>query len=262
MRTLAMNTPARAAAASATRARHHAALVLGCAAALLGAPAAARGELVLTLLLGNAWVAESDLRVARGNTALTLESTGWETRSFQDPPYYDVRLTRWSPRRPAWGIGLDLTHAKAYLDEGEVVFARGQLAGRPVAAPLPVREAVQQLNFSHGLNTVTIDVYRRWLAPRRQYRESRVALYLGAGAGLAVPHVEATVGGVPTSEYQLAGPALRATVGLDVPIDDNISLVGEGTLSWVDLDVDLAGGGALAAELLVPQLTFGLSLRD
>jgi lipid A oxidase len=262
MATPAMTIPGRSAAQPARHRRRFAALAFGCVAALLTAAQPARGELALTLLLGNSWVADSDLHVARGDTELTLESTAWETRSFEDPPYYDVRITWWSSRRPAWGIGLDLTHAQAHLDESEVVFARGQFAGRPLAGPLPVRDAVQQLSFSHGLNTVTVDVYHRWLAPRRQYRESRVALYLGGGAGLAVPHVEATVGGVPTGEYQLGGPALRATLGLDVPIDDHVSLVGEGTLSWVDLDVDLAGGGSLAAELLVPQLTFGLSLRD
>jgi lipid A oxidase len=229
---------------------------------LLAAPAPAGAELVLTLLLGNSWVAESDLRVERGDTAVTLENVPWEGRAFDDPPYYDVRLTWWSPRRPLWGVGLDLTHAKAYLDDGEVVFARGRIAGREVAGPLLARDVVQQLNFSHGLNTVTVDVYRRFLAPRRPYREAQVALYLGAGAGVAVPHVEATVAGVPTREYQLGGPALRGTIGLDVPFDDHVSLVGEGVLSWVDLDVDLEGGGSLATELLVPQLTFGLALRD
>ena len=234
------------------------------AALAFAGPAAARAELVLTLQLGNAWVAESDLALESGATDLVLRDVVWEDRSFEDPPYYDVRLTWWLPRRPAWGVALDLTHSKAHLERGQDALARGRLDGRAVDGVVEVGDVVDGLSFSHGLNTVTLDALRRWqtAAPPGRLRERGIAFYAGAGAGVAVPHVEATVDGVPTRGYELAGPALRGLVGLDVPIDDNIGIVGEAVLSWLDLDVGLAGGGSLRTELLVPQLTFGLTLRD
>jgi hypothetical protein len=74
--------------------------------------------------------------------------------------------------------------------------------------------------------------------------------------------VEANVGGRRTDEYQLAGPAARGVVGLDVPLDEHVSLVGEAILSWADVRADLAGGDRVQARLWVPQLSLGISLRD
>ena len=118
------------------------------------------------------------------------------------------------------------------------------------------------LQFSHGLNLATVNGYRCWWAAPREEQTTGVALYFGIGAGVVVPHVEARIGDVRTYEYQLAGPAARGVVGLDVPFDEHVSLVGEAILSWADARADLADGGEVRTRLLVPQLSLGLSLRD
>jgi lipid A oxidase len=238
------------------------AILIGLAFALL-LPAAAAAQLVLTLRQGKAWVESSDLELRRpGGTDLALRDVTWEDQSYRSPIYYGVGLTWWLPRHREWGLGVDLTHAKAILETGETAFAQGRLAGVPVAAPVPVDSIVPALQFSHGLNLATLSGYRRWWTAPRGEQATGVALYLGLGAGVAVPHVEARVGGVRTDEYQLAGPAARGVVGLDVPYDEHVSLVGEATLSWADVRADLADGGSVRTRLLVPQLSLGLALRD
>jgi lipid A oxidase len=232
-------------------------------AALALFPAAGRAEWTLTLRQGKAWVESGDLRVQRPGTDVTLHDVTWEDRSYQAPIYYEIGLTRWLPRHPEWGVGLDLTHAKAILDTEEAAFAAGRLAGAPIAGTVPVRTVVPALQFSHGLNFLTITGYRRWWAASRgTHSTAGVALYLGLGAGVVLPHVEAQIGGVRTDEYQLAGPAARAVAGLDVPFDEHISLVGEAILSWADVGADLTGGGSVEATMVVPQLTLGIALRD
>jgi len=237
-------------------------VLLGLAFALL-VPAAAAAQLVLTLRSGAALVESSDLHLSRAGTDVTLRDVGWDDASYRSPIYYGLGLTWWLPKHREWGLGVDFTHAKAILETGDSVLAEGRLDGVPVAAPVLVGDVVQGLQFSHGLNLATVSAYRRWwTTPRRGEQLIGVALYLGLGAGVAVPHVEAQIDGIRTDEYQLAGPALRGVVGLDVPLDEHISLVGEAILSWADSSADLVDGGRVETQLLVPQLSFGLSLRD
>jgi lipid A oxidase len=224
----------------------------------------ARAELALTLQLGTSWVAESDVAVDLGASDFELFDVTWDARPFEGTMYYGVRLTRWLPQRPAWGIGLDYTHAKAHLEVDEDVRTAGHFDGAAVDGVAPVRETIQELSFAHGLNLVTLNGFRRWQTPPPpgRHRSRGIDYYLGLGAGVAIPHVDATVDGVPTRGYDFGGLALRGSLGIDVAVDDHFSVVGEGTLSWVHLEVDLGGGGSLATELLVPQLTFGLALRN
>ncbi len=232
-------------------------------ASLVLLPAAAHAQLTLTLRQGKAWVESSDLLVQRPNgTDVLLHDLTWEDQSYRSPIYYGLGLTWWLPRHPEWGLGLDFTHAKAILDTDGSTFAFGRLDGRPIVGSVPVRDVVPALQFSHGLNLLTAGGYRRWWAAARADRSPGVSFYLGLGAGVAVPHVEAQIGGIRTDEYQLAGPAARGVAGLDVPFDEHVSLVGEAILSWADVSADLTGGGSVEATLVLPQLSLGIALRD
>lgn len=220
----------------------------------------ARGEVVGTLFLGNAEVLESDLRLTLpAGTDLRFEDVPWDDASFEDPPYYGLRLAWWLRRSPEWGVALDFTHAKAILEVDETVPIRGRRAGAPVAEAAPVAEDLAAFELSHGLNTLTVSGFRRWgFSPARP----GVSYFAGLGAGLAVPHVEARVEGLRTSEYQVAGPALQAVVGLDTLVTPNVGITLEARASWADLEADLTGGGTVETDLWLLQLVAGLSLRD
>ncbi len=240
--------------------RHFSAALLLAVLVLL--PAAAHAELALTLRQGKAWVESSDLLLQRPNgTDVVLQDLTWEDQSYRGPIYYGLGLTWWLPRHPEWGLGLDFTHPKAILDTGGSAFAFGRLDGAPIVGSVPVRSVVPALQFSHGLNLLTASGYRRWWAAPRADRWPGASFYLGVGAGVVIPHVEAQIGGMRTDEYQLAGPAARGVAGVDVPFDEHISLVGEAILSWADVSADLTGGGSIETTFVVPQLSLGIALR-
>lgn len=230
------------------------------AAALLATPPA-RAEVELTLFLGHAEVLDSDLRLSLpGGTDLELEEVSWDDASFDSPLYYAVRGTWWLPRSPEWGFALDLTHAKAILDVDERVAARGRRNGVPVAGTIFVEQAIDAFEMSHGLNTLTLSGMRRWGGFGGGW--NRVTYFAGLGGGVAVPHVEARVGGLEIDEYQVAGPALQGVLGLDTAVDEHLGITLEGRVSWVDVEADLTGGGTAQTELWLLQLVAGLSLRD
>ncbi|HXT20799.1 MAG TPA: hypothetical protein VN923_08625 [Thermoanaerobaculia bacterium] len=238
------------------------ATALALIAGALALPCAASAQLTLTLRQGKGWVESGDLFLHRADTDVVIVDPLWEDQSYRSPIYYGIGLTWWLPRHREWGLGVEVTHAKAILQTDETAFAVGRLDGRPIAGSVLVRDVVPALQFSHGLNFATVNGYRRWWAAPRGEQTVGVAFYLGVGAGVVVPHVEAQIDGIRTDEYQLAGPAARGVAGLDVPFDEHISLVGEAIVSWADVDADLAGGGSVRTTMVVPQLSLGIALRD
>lgn len=165
-------------------------------------------------------------------------NASWDGNSLQAPPYYGVRATWW--RDDAWGLHLDFTHSKAYASDGTLA-ATG----------------FQTLEFTDGLNNITLGVSRRWL---NQW--GRATPYVGLGAGVAFPHVEVQT--TPTSDktfgYQVTGPNVAWMAGVSYAFSDRWSVFGEykGTYSWLDADLD--GGGSLETQIWTNALNFGVSM--
>ncbi|MEM8730356.1 MAG: outer membrane beta-barrel protein [Pseudomonadota bacterium] len=164
-------------------------------------------------------------------------SASWDGDSFDNPPYYGIRATWW--RDAAWGFHLDFNHTKAYASDGTLA-ATG----------------FQTLEFTDGLNNITLGVTRRWL---NQW--GPVTPYVGAGVGVAFPNVEVqtTATSERTFEYQVTGPNVAWMAGVTYALNDNWRIFGEykGTYSW--LDADLAGGGSLSTNIWTNALNFGVS---
>jgi lipid A oxidase len=195
-------------------------------------------------------------------TDAVLRDVGWRSESFESPPYYVVRGTYWLPRSPSWGIGVDFTHAKAIL-EREVVEVSGRVAGEPFTGLRPTTDFLRRLEMAHGLNTLTANLLvRRPSIPAEAFGTSRLGFYAGLGAGIAIPRVEAHRPEAVTRRYQLTGPALQGVLGTDIPIDEVFSIVVEYKVSWIDLDMDLVGGGRLATRPWIHQLAFGLGISQ
>lgn len=74
-------------------------------------------------------------------------------------------------------------------------------------------DVFRHLEFSHGHNTLTLNGMVRLpsLLPG-------LGPYVGAGVGVALPHTEVQFNGDPTRtyEYQYAGPAAQAVLGMEV----------------------------------------------
>ncbi len=163
---------------------------------------------------------------------------GWEGKSFAMPPYYGLRATWW--QNSDWGYSLEFSHNKVYADESDMAAA-----------------GFSHLEFTDGLNIVTVNATRRW-----QDAWNGFTPYLGAGVGVAIPHVEVTpIGGAETWGYQLSGPAARLTAGASYALTDRWSVFGEYQFTWSDNDVDLDGGGSLSSTIYTNALNVGVGFR-
>lgn len=237
-------------------------LAAATAAALLG-PTTARAELALSIYAGKAWNMPSDVSLEGPATSFELRGVEWNDKSFTDPLYYGLRGGWWFDSHPHWGIALDYTHAKAESRSGQLATARGTLFARPVAGKLPVGVAFPTLEFSHGHNTLTLNGQYRWF-PNGERDESllgRLQPYVGAGVGVALPHVEVSNSLFDAFGTQAAGPALQGMAGFNFDVMRWASLFAEYKLSWASIEANLNPGGNLSTQLFTHQLAVGVTLQ-
>lgn len=159
----------------------------------------------------------------------------WEGRSFQMPPQYGLRATWW--RSETWGYGVDFNHVKAYADD-------------------PASYGYDRLEFTNGLNIVTLNVWRRWP------NAGRLTPYAGAGLGVAVPHVDIKPAAqAHTFGYQLTGPAAQIVLGASYEMNARWSVFGEYKGTYSQNKADLDSGGTLSTDIITNALNLGVSLR-
>ncbi|MGV8985330.1 MAG: outer membrane protein [Cypionkella sp.] len=204
--------------------------VLICGVMAASAPAA-RSEVVLSVYGGSQSALHSTLKTSNLGDA----SVAWQGRSFEPPPYYGVRAVWWKNAR--WGYGLEYNHTKLYADN-------------------PQRYGYSRLEFTDGLNIITANVWRRWQS------NSRITPYVGAGVGVAVPHVEITpIGGPATSAYQLTGPAVQLVAGLSYQINDRWSVFTEYKGVYSHNEGDLEGGSTFRTNAVTNAINLGVTYR-
>ena len=166
-------------------------------------------------------------------------TTGWEGKSFDTPPYYGLRATWWKTQN--LGFALEVNHAKVYAD------AEGKQNG-----------GFSRLEFTDGLNLVTVNALYRW-----QNETRRFTPYVGFGAGVAIPHVDITPisTGVHTFGYQVTGPALQWVGGVSYDLNDRWALFGEykGSFSWNKVKLD--DGGRLNTNVVTNALNIGITYK-
>jgi lipid A oxidase len=167
-------------------------------------------------------------------------NAGWKGDSLnRKPPYYGLALTWW--REDDWGASLDFTHAKVYADDKTLR-----------------KSGFKVLEFSDGLNLLMLNALRRFPAVMPGY-----APYVGAGAGLAIPHVEVQTseGSRETFEYQAAGPAVQLMGGVSYPLSTHWAVFTDFRVSYSQNTVRLEGGGELRTNIVTNALNFGVGYR-
>ena len=195
----------------------------------------AQAEVELSFYGGAQSARPSDVFIS-GDVAYPEEtSVTWEGRSFEAPPYYGLRATIWPS--DTLGYGVDFTHAKVYPEEGT-------LDGT----------AFEELEFTDGINTLTLNAYRRWPGG-----PGGLTPYVGAGLGVAIPHVEVSNGETETEGYQLTGPAATIIAGASYPINDDWAVFGEYKGTYSQNTADLDGGGTLETDIVTNAVNVGIS---
>lgn len=205
------------------------------------------------ILLGSTAIAENQLSfysgfqtaphsIVTGNDpegAGTFDfAAGWDGKSFQAPPHYGFRATRWVDDH--WGVSLDFNHTKVYAD-----------------AETLTNSGFERLEFTDGLNNLTLNAEYRW------DKIGDLRPFAGAGLGIVIPRVEVqSQSGSPlTDEYQFGGPSMMMHAGVEYDLSDSWSVFGEYKFTYSQLDVDLNGGGALQTNIITNAVNIGLSRR-
>ena len=208
------------------------------ALALIVSPAVARAEVELSFY-GGVQSAPHSVVTVTGDPLIPDEefTAGWDGLSFAAPPHYGIRATWWQDSN--YGFGVELNHAKVYAD-AETRAANGY----------------DVLEFTDGLNILTVNGFRRW-----QDGFAGFTPYLGAGIGVSVPHVEVTKNGSETFGYQLTGPAVAWMAGATYPINDRWSVFGEYKGTYSINSADLDSGGTLESNIITNSINFGVGFN-
>ncbi|MBQ1203651.1 MAG: porin family protein [Loktanella sp.] len=209
---------------------------------LFTVPSLAVAQIELSFYGGAQSAPSSDVSI-RGDRVIANDDfrQSWEGRSFSAPIYYGIRATRW--QSPTFGFGLDFAHNKIY----------------PKDDILP--EGFDVLEFTDGLNTLTVNAYRRW--PNML---GDVTPYIGGGVGVSIPHVEVThtnADGATTETfgYQLTGPAATWIAGASYPITDQWAVFGEYKGTYSQNTAKLDTGGRLRTDVFTNAVNFGVSFN-
>jgi hypothetical protein len=191
------------------------------------------------------WRVEAAFGAAHSfGSTLSLEQAGfptleinaeWESRSFESPPYYGLRVAR-QDARGAWAVRF--VHLKVYLAN-------------------PTLE-VERFSVSHGYNLLTLE---------RSFPAGGFELW--AGLGLVIAHPESTVrgrtkpeteGGALGGGYYVTGPTGGLALGRRLSLGDRFALVPEVRFTLSRARVPIADREASVPNASVHFL-LGLELR-
>lgn len=207
-------------------------------AAAMAAPAVAETE--LSFYTG---VQESPHSRVRGNDPGGVGAfnflSSWEGRSFDNPPYYGLRATWWTNHNPRLGFGIDFSHNKVYADNATLASS-----------------GFTNLEFTDGLNTLTANAWYRWPG---LWANGSITPYVGAGAGIAIPHVDISSAGGTAFEYQVTGPAVQVVAGIKYNFNENWAVFGEYKGTYSQNEADLGSGGTLETDIVTNAINVGVS---
>jgi lipid A oxidase len=217
-----------------------------------------------------------------GAVDFTIDPVNWYTDPFKSPIYYGARIARWFAGGRT-GAGVDFIHSKAIAPQNEEANLSGTIDGKPLPPRARIGDIVRKLEFSHGHNMLLFNGLLRLpgIGPR-------VSPYVGAGAGVLLPHTEFELKNNPsrrrTYEYNFAGPAAQALLGVEIRLA-RVSFFVEYKFtyghygaplsqmdgSWLPLDLwrqakrwfdgEEPPGGHISAEIASHQVVSGLAVR-
>ena len=207
-------------------------------------------EVVASFYISQPFYYRSDVHMQRNDgTDIKLKRMGWDGDAIMPPIDGGVRSMHWYGSS---GFMIDFLHNKAVARLGkgahgrkikngiiEEVETEGTLKGQPAPAKLKLTDLFDRFEFTHGHNVLLFNGILRFsgLSPK-------VRPYVGAGAGVAVPHVEVWFKDEKlenrTNEYQYAGPAAQAFAGVEFRVG-RLSYYIEYKFSWASITGALTG---------------------
>jgi lipid A oxidase len=183
----------------------------------------------------------SDVKITKPNpdpsraTDMTVKDVNWIGMPFKSPIYYGVRVQRIAPNA-SFGTMVDFTHAKAIAVNAQAATLEGTRDGKALPPKANIGDTFRHLEFSHGHNMLTWNGLFRMPAFWSKFRP-----YVGAGAGITLPHTE--IGfrdeNARTYEYQYAGLVGQVLGGVEINLG-RTSVFFEYKFSYSPYDVPLS----------------------
>ncbi len=197
--------------------------------ATLGAASTAKAEMQLSFYTGAQSAPHSNI----DDSVLGEGRVRWLGKSFEGSPYYGIRATWWKSEK--WGFGVEMNHAKVYAENKAAL-------------------GYDTLEFTHGLNLITANVFRRFP------NAGRFTPYVGGGLGIAVPHVQIQrFNEIKTFGYQLTGPAVILVIGTSYELNNKWALFAEYKGSYSSNKAKVDAGGTLTTNIITNALDLGIS---
>ena len=222
-------------------------------------PSMAESEIQAGLYLGGSISPRSDVHLkAPDGTDMTLKKVKWKTESLVPAVYYGLRGIDWNARFPRLGGMVDFTHAKATAIRSQLVEQTGKRGGKPVPPKEPITNTFRKLEFTHGLNFITLNGVFRFSGWRR-----RTIPYLGLGLGFMIPHAEVWRAGRPKErrviEARVTGLAYQVFAGIEwkIFVSDRYSALTEYKLTYTTNDVTTPDGDQVNANIWVHGINIG-----
>lgn len=168
-------------------------------------------DVVLSFYIGASQTRPSDLHVVqqqRANDA-TMHDVTWRGYPFRFEIYYGLRLTYTPPYHSAMRIALDYTHLKVYAETNATLTQGGTWHGQPLHETAPVRERVQSIEMTHGLNMLGLSFLQRLSGSQS------AEFYAGGGPVIFVPHTESRVDSLQhETGYRYGGAGFQFAAGV------------------------------------------------
>lgn len=231
---------------------------------LLVAGTQAQGQWCFELCLGKAVTNNSDLRIVQpslGND-LTFTKVAYSNRSLDSPFYYVVRAGYFLPSCRYLGFEAEFIHAKVYSRRDQRIRVRGIWHGENLDRMMYLEEIVQEFSISHGLNFIFFNAVGRFgLIRNKKNQRDALAIMGRIGLGPLLLHSENTVEGKHREQYELDGPAMQISFGLDFLVWRKLRWIMEYkfTTAWLR-DVNIADGKG-KTTLNTHHFVFGFGVR-
>lgn len=216
-------------------------------------------ETVLSFYGGTSTTSDATVTLDEPGIHLEFRKVSWTGEPFVSPIYYGIRVTHWLGSSSGWGIGIDFIHAKMFAGLDDTVSVTGSRQGNPASGTERLGDTFSTLSFSHGHNVVLATGLYRWVPADEESWHSRLRPHAGFGIGVSIPHVEVSLAGSSTDEYQLSGPALQGLAGTEVVIFSRLRALLEYKFTYAHIGANLPGGSSLAVNPWTHQFTFGAS---
>ena len=142
-------------------------------------------ETMVGAFTGAPYTYPSVVRIEKpGAVDMTIDPVNWYTDPFHNPIYYGARVARWFTGGTT-GMMVDFIHSKAIAERGDEASFTGTIDGKPLPPRARIQDLVRKMEFSHGHNMLLFNGLLRLpgIGPR-------LSPYVGAGAGVLLPHTE------------------------------------------------------------------------